>query len=308
MEENELEEKLHDKIKQGNELIKRLDNFTKISGSGKLSRKIQKELQFLHKFKENPKKLKVEHLQCSNLLHLSAIVQALEDSQKPIHVLKTFENSQNRKVIVDIIAQEGFQWVKVIARSPQALERLSIGDQAYGQRSLIDQAKDYLQAAEVNLHHFKPPQLIFVFHAGVPENAANKLSNLGIQVQGEIVPNSIEEEYESDEDEQENQAQNYQDVDYSTLNLDITAMIAYVSALTNGNTNCTFQEKILNQQAEWEKKKPVKPILEELFHDKKLITCQSAMNDFLSILQTLGGEMPRKNRQLFNKYRTLTIE
>ena len=148
--------------------------------------------------------------------------------------------------------------IKVIARSPQALERLSGGDQAYGQRSLIDQANEYILATKCNIHHFKPPSLVFLFHSGVPENAAAKLSAMGIIVQGEIVPTSINDDEttdESDDDDEisdenifcQRKAGNY-DVDYSTLNLDITAMIAYVSAVSNGYANYVFEEKILTQQ------------------------------------------------------------
>ena len=79
------------------------------------------------------------------------------------------------------------------------------------------------------------------------------------------------------------------DFDHDTLNLDITAMVAYVSALTNGHTQYQFLESLMNQQAEWERIKPAKPMLDAMFKDKYLITCQSAMNDFQAILSTLGG-------------------
>ena len=92
----------------------------------------------------------------------------------------------------------------------------------------------------------------------MPENAAAKLSAMGIIVQGEIVPTSINDDEttdESDDDDEisdenifcQRKAGNY-DVDYSTLNLDITAMIAYVSAVSNGYANYVFEEKILTQQ------------------------------------------------------------
>ena len=279
----------------GAELKKQVETcFAHVPGSDKLSKKIGKEIQFLAKFKAAEKhasKLKLEHLQCSNLLHLSAMVQALKDSASPSHILKSFTNSAGKKITVDIIAQDGFQWIKVIARSPQALERLAIGDQAYGQRSLMDQAKDYVLATENNLHHFKPPVLVFSFHAGVPERAAAKLATLGVIVKGDVVPMALAEEddFGSDEENTVDATTHDDHVDYSVLNLDITAMIAYVSALTNGHANHVFQEDILTQQAAWERRRPVKPILEELFRNKQLMTCQSAMDDFQGILQTLGG-------------------
>ena len=52
---------------------------------------------------------------------------------------------------------------------------------------------------------------------------------------------------------------------HEKLNLDVTAMLAYVSALTNGGYNSEFKEPILNQQAEWERARPVKPVLDRLF-------------------------------------------
>ena len=341
--DDEIWKNLNAKIEEGNNLIRNLAEFRNVSGIGKLKKKIQKELQFLSGFnKENPnkKKLKVEHLQCSNLYHLSAIVQALENCQLPTDILKSFSNHDEKKLIVDIVCDGGFSWIKVIARSPAALERLSTGDQAYGQRSLIDQAKDYISATEKNLHHFKSPNLVFLFHAGVPENAAVKLKNIGVDVQGSIVPSANFDFSDDDDDEQEedNIVKNNEnqfdenflreidftkkldddenilqvvDVvtdiniciknneDYSILNLDITAMIAYVSALTNGFSDYEFKEDILNQQADWERKKPVKPILDEIFREKKLITCQAAMEDFQMILNTLGGPGEKSRAQEF---------
>ena len=84
-----------------------------------------------------------------------------------------------------------------------------------------------------------------------------KLHNFHHAIQGDIVPTSINEEDSEDEsDDEEFSDENFCqrpvnanfNVDYSTLNLDITAMIAYVSAVTNGHANYIFEEKILTQQ------------------------------------------------------------
>lgn len=50
-----------------------------------------------------------------------------------------------------------------------------------------------------------------------------------------------------------------------TLNLDVTAMMAYVSNMTNGHCNFVFKQEVLTQQSAWEAERPVKPILERLF-------------------------------------------
>ena len=52
----------------------------------------------------------------------------------------------------------------------------------------------------------------------------------------------------SDEEAGEDASEEEATIDSSKVNLDITAMIAYVSALTNGRNWFTFKEKILAQQ------------------------------------------------------------
>lgn len=49
------------------------------------------------------------------------------------------------------------------------------------------------------------------------------------------------------------------------LNLGVTTLIAYVSSLTNGGSHYNFETEILKQHAEWERARPVKPILDKLF-------------------------------------------
>lgn len=56
-----------------------------------------------------------------------------------------------------------------------------------------------------------------------------------------------------------------EDPEINTLNLDVTAMMAYVSNMTNGHCNYVFKENVLTQQCQWEAERPVKPILMRLF-------------------------------------------
>lgn len=53
------------------------------------------------------------------------------------------------------------------------------------------------------------------------------------------------------------------------LNLDITTLLTYVSAQTNGNAHWEFEEKLLTEQAIKERQNPVKPFLDELFEGMK---------------------------------------
>ena len=98
-----------------------------------------------------------------------------------------------------------------------------------------------------------------------------------------------DEDNESLEDEEDIRVDLDAGIDHSRLNLDITAMIAYVSALTNGGCNFTFKEPVLCQQAAWEREKPVKTLLDSLFSGKELLCCHSAMQDFKTIMVADGN-------------------
>lgn len=45
----------------------------------------------------------------------------------------------------------------------------------------------------------------------------------------------------------------------------MTAMIAYISALTNGHAHKKIKGEILNQHAQWERERPVKSVLDHFF-------------------------------------------
>lgn len=73
------------------------------------------------------------------------------------------------------------------------------------------------------------------------------------------------------------------------LNLDVSTLLAYVTNMANGYNNYIYREPLLTQQAEMERKCPIKPILDDLFRDKELVVCQTAYNNFMSIIDVIGG-------------------
>lgn len=73
------------------------------------------------------------------------------------------------------------------------------------------------------------------------------------------------------------------------LNLDVSTLLAYVTNMSNGYNNYIYREPLLTQQSEMERKRPIKPILENLFHEKELIVCQTAYNNFMNIIDVIGG-------------------
>lgn len=54
----------------------------------------------------------------------------------------------------------------------------------------------------------------------------------------------------------------------STLNLDVTTMMAFVSALTCESCDWQFSQPILSEQAQRERLASTKAFLDELFHGK----------------------------------------
>jgi len=282
-----------------------------VEGVAKLEKKVRQEVKFLEKFEAPEKfsKLKKEHISCSNLSHQACIVNQLLLEESPQAVLQPFSivttQGEEKKLMVDIVSGRSSSWVKVVARNPRALAVNSLGGAQFGQKNIVDQVKEFVLCAKQNQVLFSPPSVTFVFACGVTRSLRDRLVRRGAEVKGELVSVGDEqdesEESEEESDEDDESLEDEEDVrvdidagiDHSRLNLDITAMIAYVSALTNGGCNFTFKEPVLCQQAAWEREKPVKTLLDSLFSGKELLCCHSAMQDFKTILATLGGEGER---------------
>jgi len=81
------------------------------------------------------------------------------------------------------------------------------------------------------------------------------------------------------------------------LNLDVSALLAYVTNMANGYNNYVYREPLLTQQAEMERKRPIKPILENLFRDKELMVCRTAYNNFMNIIDVIGGPKETQRAQ-----------
>lgn len=299
--------RLDEKIVYGEKLVEQLNNLQDIEGIFKLKRKILQEVDFLKRLQRS-RKVKEEQLSCSNLRHLGAMVDC---ATRPsvVAVCKIFHINDDSKLLVDIISDEGKTWSKVIARNPKSLSALSTGKSSYGARSILDQAVDYLICAKLYPCMYLPPKVVFEFVSGIEETLANKLKIMGIVVKGTVLPDSrnfedFDDSYETSDEEEifesypvtmQDMSQCMEDhLDINVLNLDVTAMMAYVSNMTNGYCRYVFKQDVLTQQAAWEAERPVKPILEKLFAGKTLICCKTAWDNFEKIVETLGGPLEKK--------------
>ncbi|XP_063909790.1 UPF0415 protein C7orf25 homolog [Zophobas morio] len=306
VEENvNLHELVSEKIKFGEELIATIHKYKNLEGIQKLQRKITQELNFLRQIVKSGK-IKKEHIQCSNLTHFSAVVNTLGNIEKCVCVNKVVV-LDDRKIVIDIICDGGLTWMKVIARNPKSLSQICMGDASYGVRSVIDHAEDYLECAKLNPHLFQIPKVVFVFVNGLGSNLAAKIESLGIKVEGARLINvDISETEDSNVDKFRKTERN--DVNLSSpnishitrLNLDVSAMLAYVSSVCNGSAGLyEFPNGVLAQQAEWERLRPQKPILDDFFKGKKLYCCETARDSFISIVNTVGGPSEKKRSEEF---------
>lgn len=138
---------------------------------------------------------------------------------------------------------------------------------------------------------------MFAFANGIDNHIAFDLESLGVIVKGNRLKTDTDTNYIPDctLDLQCNGSENILPIDKENednidkVNLDVSAMIAYVSSLTNGHSNYAFKVPVLTQQAEWERQRPVKQILDELFRGKQLFCCETAKVNFDVIVNTVGG-------------------
>ncbi|XP_032687442.1 UPF0415 protein C7orf25 homolog [Odontomachus brunneus] len=321
---SELLECLREKIADGHGMVGQLRLMDKIDGVDKLIRKIQQEIKFLEKV-QSTETVKKEHLQSTNLIHLNAVITRLSCAKNPTSVMKPFKYQESR-LEVDIVCNNGSSWVKVIARNAKALTLISLGNGEYGQKSILDQANSYLMCSKCHLHRYRPPDVIFYFACGIEIPLASRLEQMGVIVEGDridtdfenlnqyekhLVEHKLDFPWESTDDSEKDSNVDLQSLNTSALsteikllNLDVSTLLAYVSNIANEHSSYAYREPLLSQQAEMERKHPIKPILENLFCDKDLIVCRTAYDNFMSIIEFIGGpQETQRAHELLKKLR-----
>ncbi|XP_058456440.1 UPF0415 protein C7orf25 homolog [Malaya genurostris] len=280
-----------EKIDLGEKLLTDLAKLETVDGVRKICKKITQELKFLNKVK-NTRTVSVNHILCSNLTHFGCLVQCLLSCENVIHVDYPLPlEEQGSKLRVDIVADGGATWIKVIARNPKSLSDAVHGRTSYGSKSILEQAEEYVEAAESNPHMFKPPRVVFRFLSNIDDELVSELQQIGVTVlvlqTSQPVPRT-------------------ETATVKCLNLDITTLIAYISSMTNGSAHWEYNEPLLTEQARWEREKPIKPLLDQYFHGKELICCETAYASFNEILSILGGPNEKSRaEELFRRVRVL---
>ncbi|XP_055911654.1 UPF0415 protein C7orf25 homolog isoform X2 [Eupeodes corollae] len=229
---------------------------------------------------------------CSNLTHYQFLVKILELQKDVVHIDCGFPvEERNNPLRVDIVCENGLKWIKAIARNSKSLTDAANGRASYGAKSIIDQAEEFIYAANQNLCMFRKPKVVFYFSHEIENEILEDMKEIGVEALSitnqQPLPGDVG--VLNDEDNSET---DYADV--STLNLDITTMLAYISSLTNGSTNWSFREPILTEQAKRERESPLKPVLDKIFEGKRLICCETAFQSFQDIVNLLAGDMEKQ--------------
>lgn len=306
--------------------------FQGVEGHQKLCGKVRAELRFLRRVESGELQVKESHLHSTNLTHLSAIVESAESLKGVAALLHVFNYQDaagaRQSLVVDVVASGGHTWVKAVGRKAEALHNIWQGRGQYGDKSIVRQAEDFLQASQQQPLQYRHPHIIFAFYNGVSSPMADRLRDMGISVRGDIVAvNAMtaqegqdeEQEEETDEEEEEEAEEAAKSaltrVDRDTVvaslafpaqlqveecprvNLDITTLITYVSSLSHGRCHLRFREPVLTEQAAQERQQQVLPLLDAFMAGKELFACRAAVHDFQLILDTLGGAGEKERAQ-----------
>lgn len=122
--------------------------------------------------------------------------------------------------------------------------------------------------------------MIFVFTNGIEEKLADVLKNVGVVVKGQLLlndtsPVDVPSESKKCDESPVSELSTKCTSDICKVNLDVSAMLAYVSSVTNGSCDkYEFSVPVLSQQAKWECLRPQKPILDDFFKGLNSVFCQ----------------------------------
>ncbi|KAM6989982.1 UPF0415 protein C7orf25 homolog [Tautogolabrus adspersus] len=323
---------LQQRITSAQVLLKRAEQLCRgVEGHQKLCSKLRAELRFLQRVEAGQLQVKESHLHSTNLTHLTAIVETAESLEGVIALLHvfTYEDAAGcrQTLVVDVVANGGHTWVKAVGRKAEALHNIWQGRGQYGDKSIISQAEDFLQASRQQPLEYRHPTVVFAFYNGVSCPMAQHLEGMDVSVRGDIVAvNTVmsdeEEEQEEEsadddhEEEEEEEAEpeptrvdrgavvaslafpaQVQVEECRRVNLDITTLITYVSSLSHGRCHFSFREVVLTEQAAQERCQQVLPQLDTFMQGKELFACRAAVHDFQVILDTLGGPGEKERAQ-----------
>jgi len=246
----------------------------KISGFGKLKKKVLNELQHLQT---------LEHtltFPSSNLFYLAAIWDVVVNGGSAVcGISKKFQYIKDNamsSVMVDVVCNGGTRWVKVKASNPHSMQMEFFG--AKKGKSIVSVADNLLHAAAQYPVYFRPPTVHFVCSRGITSDLAAILQLRGVVVIGQIIESDLlfvndADAEDDDDDSKDAESQSPTEtvdndgLDESTVNVGVRTLLTMVSSLSNHEINDDFYadlgDALYQKQvvliSEWPQNKPTPP-------------------------------------------------
>ncbi|KAI0984175.1 hypothetical protein GJ496_001130 [Pomphorhynchus laevis] len=280
-----------------------------INGMPKLIKRIQSEAN-------NLKMIPVDNttsrhaFRCSNIHLYRFFVDKVTSLNNVVSVLEAFPYKGDR-IIVDIIYDNEYHWMKIFSRNPQFLHLSCFGYHDKIKKCALWTAKRYMNLARNNPNNFQIPSVVFFFGNGITKQLKTSLESIGVKVEGDIVelsestklrmivPDDIlssDDGSSSDLSEDFKLGEAFLSERYShdRVNLDVSTMIALVTELTHGGHIYKFDESNLEIPAALERATRLLPVIHNFLKDKEMVACRTALDEFQEIVTVVGGPNERK--------------
>ncbi|CEG71297.1 hypothetical protein RMATCC62417_07052 [Rhizopus microsporus] len=319
---------LHDRYSFILEKCQQWNKQSPILGLYRYTNSLLAEKHFIEKLLQEPTLIKKEHVQSTNLGYLEPVYEALESIECKNEVMKIIgvplPNQdiwlsqvaliKRKSIKVDIIAQNGLVWVKVIARNAKAFRHEVMGleqkeeDDDYcsdddddnikepsasdfDSLPIFNKARDYLMAARAYHVHYHTPVVVFAFMRIRPQEDVfvqrimDRLTEMGIIVHLQTPDNDLQGAYMP-------LLKGIDVTNLSTekLNLDVSSIFALISELSHHPCSPDDISAIpIKVQAEREASVRCLPQLKRIVEGKELYMVQTAYDRLKSIIDIVGG-------------------
>eukprot|EP01061_Rhynchopus_euleeides_P017167 TRINITY_DN28617_c0_g1_i1.p1 TRINITY_DN28617_c0_g1~~TRINITY_DN28617_c0_g1_i1.p1 ORF type:complete len:458 (+),score=139.27 TRINITY_DN28617_c0_g1_i1:172-1545(+) len=278
----------------------------------------------------NADKKIVARVLSSNMAVYRGVAEVLTTGLEGVTAVQKIFSTADRRtnVEVDIVSGNGSNWVKVKGTSSRTLRASLEGTAKFGERNILELAEDMAHVASQNEINFGVPNCFIVFTSRIDADVKRRVmqkSSVTILEMGELhhinshvhtclrlkaereLAEELGEGMDSDEEDfaggiggaspdGAEWARLHPSIDplyVQRVNLDITALFALTSDLTNGNNCYDFpSHKVLDQQARDDRATPVLPMLRKYLYEeeKYIIACKTVVAEFRSIVSQVAGE------------------
>lgn len=291
----------------------------RLEGGQKLSRKVDAEIKFISQ-KMSQGKLKDSYVSCSNMPYLRSVGTTAKLFPLVTSLLTPFQPNQDNQdldedallpTVIDVVANEGFLWVKVVARNAEGLWNNWTGNCEMSHRSLEEQLEELLSLADLCPVYFRKPTVSCFFSNGVVTQMADDIERMGVKVFGYIKGPEGDVEFRDP-----NHSEIFRESnvvlntrfrnqsflnEFTTVNLDVSTILALCSNLTHGSCDWDLPNStVLNLQVRDESKHHMQlwNELDSFLKDKRMVCCETAYSSYSEILNIVGGRTEKKRSEL----------